>query len=144
MADDKLTLGAYFKAEREQRGIDLKEIEARTKISAQTLKFMEDDYLDMLPPKTFVRGFLKVIAEEFEMDIEELMLHMDETLPPDGPKEKHVRDKLKTVRALPEGALKWVIAAAAILLLIISLSLCSRGDEELSGKGSFIETTFAA
>ena len=40
MSEEKLTLGQYFKREREKREITLKEIEQTTKIPAQTLKFL--------------------------------------------------------------------------------------------------------
>ena len=65
MSEENLTLGQYFRAEREKRGIDLKEIEERTKISAQTLRFLEDDQIDMLPPRAFLRGFLQVISSSY-------------------------------------------------------------------------------
>ncbi len=80
MPEDKLTLGEYFKREREKKGLDLKEIEDRTKISAQTLIFLEENQLDMLPPRTFLRGFLRVISKEFHFDEEELLAHLEDTL----------------------------------------------------------------
>ncbi|HRR70093.1 MAG TPA: helix-turn-helix domain-containing protein, partial [Desulfomonilia bacterium] len=67
MSDEKLTLGQYFKREREERGISLKEIEQKTKIPAQTLKFLEEDQVDVLPPRAFLRGFIQVISKEFDM-----------------------------------------------------------------------------
>ena len=59
MTEGKLTLGQYFRLEREKRGITLEAIEKQTKISKQTLQFMEDDRLDVLPPRAFLRGFLQ-------------------------------------------------------------------------------------
>jgi len=80
MSEEKLTLGQYFRREREARGIELKEIEAQTKIPAQVLKFLEDDNVEMLPPRAFLRGFLQVIASEFDLDDEELLGRMEEML----------------------------------------------------------------
>ena len=86
MSEEKLTLGEYFRSEREKRGLELKEIEERTKIPAQTLIFLEENQLDMLPPRTFLRGFLRVISREFNFDEEELLAHLEETLlPPTRP-----------------------------------------------------------
>ncbi len=156
MSEDKLSLGAYFKQEREKKGLDLKEIEARTKISAQTLKFMEDDRLDMLPPKTFVRGFLQVIAREFELDAEGLLARMDETMAPDEEQEPYVLEL--DDRPLPDRHRWWVIGLVVLALILITLGFCVRQpdtetvsdgkeiwyQQEADGKGLSIETTFAA
>lgn len=88
MSEDRLTLGQYFKSEREKREITLKEIEQTTKIPAQTLKFLEEDQIDVLPPRAFLRGFLQVISKEFGFDEEELVKHLDETLSSHGKKEE--------------------------------------------------------
>lgn len=88
MSEEKLTLGQYFKREREQREITLKEIEQRTKIPAQTLKFLEEDQINVLPPRAFLRGFLQVISKEFGFDEEELVRHLDETLSAHGKMEE--------------------------------------------------------
>ncbi len=88
MSEDRLTLGQYFKKEREAREITLKEIEQTTKIPAQTLKFLEEDQIDVLPPRAFLRGFLQVISKEFGFDEEELVKHLDETLSSHGKKEE--------------------------------------------------------
>lgn len=88
MPEEKLTLGQYFRLEREKRDLDLKEIEEITKISAQTLRFLEEDQVDMLPPRAFLRGFLQVISKEFDFDEEELIRHLDETLSVHGQQEE--------------------------------------------------------
>ena len=108
MSEEKLTLGQYFKREREKREITLKEIEQTTKIPAQTLKFLEEDQIDVLPPRAFLRGFLQVIAKEFDFDEEELIRHLDETLASYGKKEDTKKNrfmkisKRASVIAIPE------------------------------------------
>jgi cytoskeletal protein RodZ len=88
MPEEKLTLGQYFRLEREKRDLDLKEIERITKISAQTLRFLEEDQVDMLPPRAFLRGFLQVISKEFDFDEEELVRYLDETISLHGQQEE--------------------------------------------------------
>jgi len=80
MVIERLTLGQYFRAERERLGISLKDIERRTKISYQTLVWLEEDNIEILPPRAFLRGFLQVISKEFGMDENELFRLMDESL----------------------------------------------------------------
>lgn len=125
MSEDKLTLGQYFKREREKREITLKEIEQTTKIPAQTLKFLEEDQIDVLPPRAFLRGFLQVIAKEFDFDEEELVRHLDETLSAYGKK-----DETKKGRFINRSKgrsmmirLAFVIALLAILIAVIAFSV---------------------
>jgi cytoskeletal protein RodZ len=119
MSDEKLTLGQYFKREREQRGISLKDIEHRTKISAQTLKFLEEDQVDVLPPRAFLRGFLQVISREFDMNEEELISHLDETLAAHGKKDEIHSRFMKNTNVESLTLQRIVIIFVAIFLLIV-------------------------
>lgn len=123
MTEPKLTLGQYFKQEREQRGISLEEIEKRTKISKQTLRFMEDERIDVLPPRAFLRGFLQCIAKEFEMDGEELIRHLDETLT-DFDKLKNLGQKRTQGR---RGRLAYLLLVIVIIAaVVLTVALCTR------------------
>jgi cytoskeletal protein RodZ len=147
MSEEKLTLGQYFKREREKREITLKEIEQTTKIPAQTLKFLEEDQIDVLPPRAFLRGFLQVIAKEFDFDEEELVRHLDDTLAAYGKKED-----TKKSRFINQGKGKsmlvrfiLVIALLAILFAVIGFSVrtCSTTYQtsSLSHAYAAVETT---
>ena len=130
MSEEKLTLGEYFKRERERKGIDLKEIEERTKISAQTLIFLEEDQLDMLPPRTFLRGFLRVISKEFHFDEEELLAHLEETLA--SHEQKNKQAKVVSYRNKSAMPLMLIIIAAiliAILIFAFSLRKCGQAPQ---------------
>ena len=125
MSEETLTLGQYFKREREKREITLKEIEQTTKIPAQTLKFLEEDQIDVLPPRAFLRGFLQVIAKEFDFDEEELIRHLDETLAAYGKKEE-----TKKSRFINQGKgrsmllrLAFVIGLLIILIAVVGFSI---------------------
>lgn len=136
MSDEKLTLGGYFRRERESKGIGLKEIEERTKISAQTLIFLEEDQLDMLPPRTFLRGFLRVISKEFHFDEDELLAHLEETLASQTQKKsKQARDVAKSGRP-PFPTLLVVAVGIVIVAIILLLSLRSCGQSQQSSLGS--------
>lgn len=142
MSEEKLTLGEYFRSEREKKGLDLKEIEERTKIPAQTLIFMEENQLDMLPPRTFLRGFLKVISKEFHFDEEELLAHLEETLTSHENKNKQV--KAPSYRSRPMMPMILLIAAAALImvaLLVFSLKQCSLKPQD-DAKTSAVHRTW--
>jgi cytoskeletal protein RodZ len=139
MIEGKLTLGQYFKLEREKRGITLEAIEKQTKISKQTLQFMEEDRLDVLPPRAFLRGFLQCIAKEFDMDGEELIRYMDEVLS-DYDKAKTM-DQLKG-RRRKSGIIFIIIIAIVVVAIAVGLSLCMKRNTE-SGKQSLNHPTSA-
>jgi cytoskeletal protein RodZ len=128
MPEDKLTLGEYFKREREKKGLDLKEIEDRTKISAQTLIFLEENQLDMLPPRTFLRGFLRVISKEFHFDEEELLAHLEDTLTSHENRGKPA--KVVSYRSRPIVPMILIAAAAALIVIAIVLFSLKRCGQE--------------
>ncbi len=129
MTEGKLTLGQYFKLEREKRGIVLKDIEEKTKISVQILTFLENDRLDLLPPRAFLRGFLQVISKEFDMDSEELIRYLDEALTE--------YDKTKNLGQMKKGRGKGRLLPVVIILIVVLaialsvvLVLCSKRTPE--------------
>lgn len=127
MTEGKLTLGQYFRLEREKRGITLETIEKQTKISKQTLQFMEDDRLDVLPPRAFLRGFLQCIAKDFDMDGEELIRHLDEALTD--------YDKAKTLgqqrfRRRKDRIVYLIIIVIIAAAIAVGLSLCIKRTAE--------------
>ena len=134
MSDEKLTLGQYFKREREERGISLKEIEQKTKIPAQTLKFLEEDQVDVLPPRAFLRGFLQVISKEFDMNEEDLVSHLDETLAAHGKKEEIRSRFIKNTHVESFTLHRIVIAFVVTFLLIVifgfSMKTCKGPDQQ--------------
>jgi len=141
MADDTQTLGEYFRSEREKRGLDLKEIEERTKISAQTLVFLEEDRLDMLPPRAFLRGFLRVISKEFDFDEEELLSRLERELSAHERGNRAQRPQGMDYQARPMKTRILVAAVAAIVVLVVillSLGRCSR-DASRNATGSMTE-----
>ncbi|HOM29121.1 MAG TPA: helix-turn-helix domain-containing protein [Deltaproteobacteria bacterium] len=146
MPQEGQTLGEYFRSEREKRGLDLKEIEERTKISAQTLIFLEEDRLDMLPPRTFLRGFLRVISKEFQFDEEELLAKLEDTLAQydHQAKKAAVPGRLDHRKSAVIGAL--IAALVVLVLLVASLRYCTRhegrgpADGPAGGVSSLVES----
>jgi len=133
MSEERLTLGQYFKQERQNRGIELKEIEQRTKISAQMLKFLEDDHVDMLPPRAFLRGFLQVISKEFELDEEELLRRMEEALALQGQKDtqQDIYSKKNKIRLTG-----MIIALVIVFIILVIFGFIMKDDEEQPSQGS--------
>jgi cytoskeletal protein RodZ len=63
-----MDLGAELRHARERLGLSVDDIAQRTKIRAPTLRAIENDDFDRLPPPIFTRGFLKAYAREVGLD----------------------------------------------------------------------------
>lgn len=67
--------GEQIKAAREEKGLSLKEISERTKISVATLQALEEErYEDMPNARVYVRGFVRCLAEEVGLDRDQVSL----------------------------------------------------------------------
>lgn len=67
------SFGAWIKAERLKKNINLEEIAAVTKVHISQLKHLEDDQRDKLPAPAFVRGFLISYARHLGLDEDEVL-----------------------------------------------------------------------
>jgi cytoskeleton protein RodZ len=61
-------VGATLREARAQRGVDLAEVEASTKIQARFLRAMEDEEWDLLPAEFYARAFLRTYATYLGLD----------------------------------------------------------------------------
>lgn len=65
--------GALLKQIREARSIELKDISARTRISPQYLKAIEDEDFEALPAAVYTRGFVVEIAKSLKLDVDHVV-----------------------------------------------------------------------
>lgn len=61
-------IGATLREARMRAGIDIAEVEARTKIRAKYLRALENEEWSLLPGSTFVKSFLRTYAEALGLD----------------------------------------------------------------------------
>lgn len=71
------SFGAYLKSLREEKGKSLEDIAASTKIPSSNLDFLEQDRYDLLPPRVFVKGFIRSYVQELGLNPEESVRHFD-------------------------------------------------------------------
>ncbi len=72
------SFGAYLKSLREQSGKTLDQLSHSTKIAVTNLEFLEGDRYDLLPPKVFIKGFIRSYVKELGLDPEEAIKRFDE------------------------------------------------------------------
>lgn len=90
--DERETLGKYLKNQRESKKISLREVANNTRVREHLLKAIEEDQYHLLPPATYVKGFLLAYAKYLRLDPNEVLLRYERvlkgesvTLPPTEP-----------------------------------------------------------
>ena len=73
MLEGDLISGEDLKNLRESLGIELEEMFQATKISPTTLEAIEKDRIDNLPPKVYLKSFLKSYAEALQLDARQIV-----------------------------------------------------------------------
>ncbi len=76
------SLGAWLRAQREARGVSLREIADDSKISLRYLEALEDDRFGVLPAPVFTRGFLREYARIVGLDGDEVVNLYLQVAPP--------------------------------------------------------------
>ncbi len=72
--------GQILKENRERRGVTLNEVSLSTKITIKTLTAIEDGNPMNLPPKTFLRGFVRSYAIFLGLDPDEILKTFQEEM----------------------------------------------------------------
>ncbi|MGH9361710.1 MAG: helix-turn-helix domain-containing protein, partial [Thermoanaerobaculia bacterium] len=113
---EPVSFGTWLRRQREMRGVDLRDIAERTKISLRYLEAMEEDRFDILPAPIFAKGFLREYARHVGLSPDEVVNHfLAVHQPPAGDDEPVVaRERGGRARGLMQVLL---LALAALLLL---------------------------
>jgi len=78
--DETETLGKYLKNQRESKRISLREVAKNTRVREHILKAIEEDQYHLLPPITYVKGFLFAYAKYLRLDPNEVLLRYERVL----------------------------------------------------------------
>ena len=127
--------GSRMKRAREARGVSLREIAARTKISAAALEALERNDISRLPGGIFGRGFVRAYAVEVGLDPEQTIREFLERFPHDTvtvgspyvPPEDHAA--VEGSRKSAETALKLAAISVPVAIVIVYLTLTYRPAE---------------
>jgi cytoskeletal protein RodZ len=72
------SFGSYLKGLREAKEKTLSEMAESTKIAVSNLEFLESDRFDLLPPRVFVKGFIRSYLNELGENPEDGIRRFDE------------------------------------------------------------------
>ncbi len=129
-------VGARLREVRIQRGIDLAEVEASTKIRAKFLRAIEDEAWDLLPGEFYAHSFIRAYAAHLRLDGAQLVEELPSAPSPDvsaerlpriepaPPREAHAvrRNRLSLRRPA-------AIATLALAAALVAVGLSSLGDD---------------
>lgn len=73
------TIGETLKGRRERLGMTLTELEQRTQLKRETLKYIEENKFDQLAKVDYAEGFIRRYASVVNMDVNQLIkVHHEE------------------------------------------------------------------
>ncbi len=124
--DERETLGSYLKNLRESKRISLREVAKITRVREHILRAIEEDQHHLLPPATYVKGFLLAYAKYLRLDPNDVLLRYERVLkgepvapaPPQSPKP---RQKISPTQ--PEKKILWNIRQTWVVAGVIVASL---------------------
>ena len=80
LVDEIESLGKYLKNQRESKRISLREVAKTTRVREHILRAIEEDQHDLLPPATYVKGFLLAYAKYLRLDPNDVLLRYERVL----------------------------------------------------------------
>ncbi len=117
------SFGAYLRSLREEQGKTLEEIAENTKIAVANLDLLERDRYELLPPRVFVRGFIRSYVQELGVSPEESLRRFEEfakegDLPDYGGQDPAVFAQERTAFSFIHGSWFTIILTAAGLICL--------------------------
>jgi len=128
------TPGAILKSERERRNIPLKDIARKLRINIKYLYAIEEDNYEDLPAEVFARSYIRLYADELELDSSALLALFENLGKPPEPEEPPAQEASPQTPPQSGGSLKKplkpvLIAAAAGLLVLIVIIIFQKKEQ---------------
>jgi transcriptional regulator with XRE-family HTH domain len=120
-------IGGSLAAARRARGLELADVEARTRIRAKQLAALEAERWEELPGRAYARAFLRSYASALDLDADALVAEFESRFPDDEPEPEPAR---RPRRRYPV-RLTLTAAAAATVVGIVAWSNPSPKNVEL-------------
>ena len=129
-------IGAKLREARVQRGLDLAEVEAATKIQARFLRAIEDEDWDLLPDEFYARSFIRGYAAHLGLDAAQAVAEPRGPVGSDAPAERLPRidpappqeaHSVRRHRLSPR--LLAIVATVGLVAVVAALALSSPGGD---------------
>lgn len=137
------SIGEVLRAARAEQGLELSEIERRTKLRSRYLRALEEERWSDLPGAAYAKGFLRTYASELGLDAEALVDELRRRLESGGPASEgsyplgeqvleHRRRPGRDARG--PGVVRWVAAALALAVIGAGAYALLGGDGASDGE----------
>jgi hypothetical protein len=130
------SVGKTLREARLERGAELAEVEARTRIRGRFLRAIEDEEWDVLPGEAYTRGFIRTYAAYLGLDGERLAERHRREVGAERPGEGLLgADPTQSRPAKPGRGLPVppraaaLLVSAALVAVLVAVGLSGRGDE---------------
>jgi len=129
--DETEPLGKYLKNRRESKKISLREVAKNTRVREPILRAIEEDQHHLLPPATYVKGFLLAYAKYLGLDQNDILLRYERVLkgesvtppsiPSPGPKQENPPSQALKPRPKTMWNTKqiWVVAGVVVASFVV-------------------------
>jgi len=126
--DERETLGKYLKNQRESKKISLREVAKNTRVREPILRALEEDQVHLLPPATYVKGFLLAYAKYLGLDQNDVLLRYERILkgestpPPSTPSPRPKPESPPPQRSKPKQKARRITKQAWVVAIVIVVS----------------------
>jgi cytoskeleton protein RodZ len=135
--DEGLPIGEKLKRARGRQGVEIREVEERTKIRIKYLRALENEDWDVLPNPAYAKGFLRTYAETVGLDADALVDEYRRTVEHTqaGGQSYVLGEPVLETRRRMGGDSPWaprvaVIGGVVVLILAVLLVLGLTGGDE--------------
>ena len=143
-SNEGMRIGEVLKGTRTRQGMEIAEVEERTKIRTKYLRALENEEWDVLPSPAYARGFLRTYAQVLGLDadalVDEFRRQVETDLPAGQPytfREPVLERRRQPLPGEPQGWGPWPLIGLIVLIavgVLLGIGLIG-GDEEGGGGG---------
>jgi hypothetical protein len=123
-------IGSSLRTAREQRKLDLADVEHATHIRAKYLQALEDERFDVLPGEAYVKGFLRTYADQLGLDGQQFVEEYNARFPAAEAPEAAPLVRVRPRRRVLDARLVVIPVAVAIGLFVWRTASGGNGHEK--------------
>ena len=127
MPSSEYSLGPYLRSVREERGIDLQDVAASTKIQPKFIEALESENYNQLPKGPFVIGFLRSYAQCLALDADEVIAFFQASQGRRTPRPRAAVARQPAAEPGPSWRRSAILGAGCIALLAIGFLVLRGG-----------------
>jgi transcriptional regulator with XRE-family HTH domain len=117
--DERETLGKYLKNQRESKKISLREVAKNTRVRENILRTIEEEQYDLLPPATYVKGFLLAYAKYLRLDPNDVLLRYERVIKGEPVPSSHIQPQRPKRKVLWNANQTWVVVGVILTSFIL-------------------------